>query len=307
MSIPLKASIPVTLRATAALVLALIVSAPLAGGEAALAWQGSDIGGMQPMGSHAWDGGTLTVIGAGAGLNVKGADQLHFVHVGRPAGDFEVVVRLADLSGEGDARAGIMARADGGPSAAMATVSFQMKDNGLGWMSRIPGAEPAAPARLFSGGIQLASKPPLWLRMVRRSKNFAVYKSRDGRLWSMISNVSGGPIVLDGPVQLGVFVSSGVAGKTATATFDSIATGGPQMRYKTSWVGNTFGSREEDKHVSNTISAMWVAPDGTCYTSSYWDEGGRPVTSYRDGRAARGLPIGTPQTAEGAISGDATH
>jgi hypothetical protein len=297
----------VTLRATAALVLALIVSAPLAGGEAALAWQGSDIGGMQPMGSHAWDGGTLTVIGAGAGLNVKGADQLHFVHVGRPAGDFEVVVRLADLSGEGDARAGIMARADGGPSAAMATVSFQMKDNGLGWMSRIPGAEPAAPARLFSGGIQLASKPPLWLRMVRRSKNFAVYKSRDGRLWSMISNVSGGPIVLDGPVQLGVFVSSGVAGKTATATFDSIATGGPQMRYKTSWVGNTFGSREEDKHVSNTISAMWVAPDGTCYTSSYWDEGGRPVTSYRDGRAARGLPIGTPQTAEGAISGDATH
>ena len=123
----------------------------------------------------------------------------------------------------------------------------------------------------------------------------------------MISNVSGGPIAFDGPVQLGVFVSSGVAGKTATATFDSIAIGAPQMRYKTSWVGNTFGSREEDKHVSNAISAMWVAPDGTCYTSSYWDEGGRPVTSYRDGRAARGLPIGTPQTAEGAITGDATH
>ena len=227
------------------------------------------------------------MIGAGAGLNVKGADQLHFVHVGRPAGDFEVVVRLAGLAGEGDARAGIMARADGGASAAMATVSFQVKDNGLGWMSRIPGGEPSAPPRLFSGGIQLANKPPLWLRMVRRSKDFAVYKSRDGRLWSMISNVSGGPIVLDGPVQLGVFVSSGVEGKTATASFDSIATGGPQMRYKTSWVGNTFGSREEDKYVSNTISAMWVAPDGTCYTSSYWDEGGRPVTSYRDGRAAR--------------------
>ena len=114
-------------------------------------------------------------------------------------------------------------------------------------------------------------------------------------------------IVHFGPVQLGVFVSSGVAGRTATATFDSIAIGASQMRYKTSWVGNTFGSREEDKHVSNAISAMWFAPDGTCYTSSYWDEGGRPVTSYRDGRAARGLPIGTPQTAEGAITGDAAH
>lgn len=59
--------------------------------------------------------------------------------------------------------------------------------------------------------------------------------------------------------------------------------------------------------MSNALSAMWVAPDGTCYASSYWDEGGRPVTSYRDGRAARGLPIGTPQTAEGAITGDAGH
>ena len=120
-----------------ALVLALIVRAPVAGSEAASAWQGSDIGGGQSTGSHTWNGRTLTVTGAGAGLNVKNADQLHFVHVGRPAGDFEVVVRLVDFSGEGDARAGIMARADGGASAAMATLSFQVKDNGLGWMSRI--------------------------------------------------------------------------------------------------------------------------------------------------------------------------
>ncbi len=289
------------------LVLALFGCAPATAGDAAYAWQGSDIGGGQPTGSHSWDGKTLTVIGAGAGLNVKNADQLHFLYVSRPAGDFEVVVRLADFSGEGDARTGIMARADGVASAAMAAVSFQAKDNGLGWISRIPGAGPPEPPRLFAGGINLASKPPLWLRMVRLSKNFAVYKSRDGRLWSMISNVSGGPIAIGGPVQLGVFVSSGAEGKTVTAAFDSIAIGAPQMGYKTSWVGNTFGSREEDKHVSNTISAMWVAPDGTCYTSSYWDEGGRPVTSYRDGRAARGLPIGTPQTAEGAITGDATH
>ncbi|MCU0873179.1 MAG: hypothetical protein MUE50_12640 [Pirellulaceae bacterium] len=288
-------------------VLALIVCVPAAGSEAAFAWQGSDIGGGQPTGSHTWDGQTLTVSGAGAGLNVKHADQLHFAHVGRPAGDFEVVVRLRDFSGEGDARAGIMARADGSASAAMAAVSFQTKDNGLSWISRIPGAGPPQPPRLFAGGINLANKPPLWLRMVRLSKNFAVYKSRDGRLWSMISNVSGGPLAIDGPVQLGVFVSSGVEGKTVTAAFDSIAIGAPRMRYKTSWVGNTFGSREEDKHVSNAISAMWVALDGTCYTSSYWDEGGRPVTSYRAGRAARGLPIGTPQTAEGAITGDATH
>ena len=304
--------------------LALIVCTPAFGEEAAFAWKGSDLGGGQPTGSHTWDGRTLTVTGAGVGLNVKNADQVHFVHVGRPAGDFEAVVRLVDFSGEEEGRAGIMARADNctpganatdaddrkpeaDVTAAMATVSFLAQDNGLGWMSRVPRIEPPAAPQIFSGGINLANKPPLWLRMARLGKNFAVYKSRDGRLWSMISNVSGGPIAIDGPLQLGVFVSSGTEDKTVTAAFDSIAIGAPQMRYQTSWVGNTFGSREEDKHVSNTISAMWVAPDGTCYTSSYWDEGGRPVTSYRDGRAARGLPIGTPQTAEGAITGDATR
>ena len=45
-------------------VLALIVCVPAAGSEAAFAWQGSDIGGGQPTGSHTWDGQTLTVSGA---------------------------------------------------------------------------------------------------------------------------------------------------------------------------------------------------------------------------------------------------
>ena len=138
-------------------------------------------------------------------------------------------------------------------------------------------------------------------------KNFAVYKSRDGNFWSMISNVSGGPCTLKGRLELGFFVTNAAGKKPVTATFDSIRIGVAHLRYKTSWVGNTFGCREDDKHVSNALSAMWVAPDGTCYTSSYWDEGGRPVTSYRDGKAARGLPIGTPQTAEGGITGDNRH
>ena len=138
-------------------------------------------------------------------------------------------------------------------------------------------------------------------------KNFAVYKSRDGRLWSMVSNVSGGPCGLDGRLDVGFFVANAASEKPVTAVFDSIGIGAPHMRYRTSWVGNSFGCRQDDNHVSNGLSAMWVAPDGTCYASSYWDEGGQPVTSYRNGRVARGLPIGTPQTAEGGVTGDGKH
>ncbi len=64
------------------------------------------------------------------------------------------------------------------------------------WSPDVTGDKPVdrKVERRITGGIQLANQPPLWLRMVRWKSNFAVYKSRDGRLWSMISNVSGGPI-----------------------------------------------------------------------------------------------------------------
>ena len=269
-------------------------------------WKSAGIGTAAPE-DYSWDQKTLKITGAGAGLNVKGNDQFQFVYLTRQAGDFEVVVRLADFTGSGDAGAGIMARIDDTPHGAMAALFFNRKDNSVNWKSRISGATPQETPRMFSAGIPLAQRPPLWLRMVRLGKNFAVYKSRDGQLWSMISNVSGGPVALAGRLKLGFFVFSAAEDKPVTATFDSIRIGAAQMRYKTSWVGNTFGCRGEDNHVSNGLSALWVAPDGTCYASSYWDEAGQPVTSYRNGRVVRGLPIGTPQTAEGGITGDATN
>lgn len=51
--------------------------------------------------------------------------------------------------------------------------------------------------------------------------------------------------------------------------------------YKTSWIGNTFGGG--NKWVQLQISAMYVAPDGTIYTNSIWDEAGREAGIYKDG------------------------
>ena len=293
------------------------------------AWKYSGVGAPPEGGKYTWDKGVLTLTGNGSGLNIKGTDQCQYVYITRQAGDFEVVVRLTDITSDGEATAGIMVRADDTPNGAMTACYFSTKNHTLNFISRIPGSDAKKTPRIFSSGIQLANpqpvvelppadpdnpaqdlapvaKPPaprlpLWIRLVRMDKNFAVYKSRDGKLWSMISNVSGGPIALDGAFSAGVFVTR--PGDTpAKASFDSIQITPAKMRYKTSWVGNSFGCRDEDNHVSNALSALWVAPDGTCYTSSYWDEAGQPVTSYRDGKVLRGLPIGTPQTAEGGIT-----
>ena len=50
----------------------------------------------------------------------------------------------------------------------------------------------------------------------------------------------------------------------------------------TSWIGNTFGGA--DGHwVQNNIATLFVAPDGTCYTNSFWDEGAHEAGIYKDG------------------------
>ncbi|MBV9868027.1 MAG: hypothetical protein JO316_21940 [Abitibacteriaceae bacterium] len=53
------------------------------------------------------------------------------------------------------------------------------------------------------------------------------------------------------------------------------------LNYTVSWVGNTFPGAQ--KWVQQDIHAMWVTPDGTIYTNTGWDEGGREVGAYKNG------------------------
>jgi hypothetical protein len=55
------------------------------------------------------------------------------------------------------------------------------------------------------------------------------------------------------------------------------------LDYTTSWVGNTFGGGRE--WVQNGAESLCVRGDGTCAVGSFWDEAGREVGLYKDGRA----------------------
>lgn len=55
----------------------------------------------------------------------------------------------------------------------------------------------------------------------------------------------------------------------------------PTNTYQTSWIGNSFGGG--NKWVQNYIEAMYVAPNGTVYTNSHWDEAGAEASIYKDG------------------------
>jgi len=60
------------------------------------------------------------------------------------------------------------------------------------------------------------------------------------------------------------------------------------LTYSTSWIGNTFGGEiapglPDHKHVQISADDVYVAPDGTVYTDTNWDENGYEAGFYRDG------------------------
>ena len=60
--------------------------------------------------------------------------------------------------------------------------------------------------------------------------------------------------------------------------------------YTTSWIGNSFGGNDPNPpnqtlyHVPLNMNSIYVRPDGRVFTNTGWDEGGRPISIFKDGR-----------------------
>ncbi|MFP3589531.1 hypothetical protein SCB29_38915, partial [Paraburkholderia sp. SIMBA_055] len=55
-----------------------------------------------------------------------------------------------------------------------------------------------------------------------------------------------------------------------------------QLTYTTSWIGNSFGFGD-GKWMQQDIQSINVAPDGTVFTNSPWDESGSEIAAYKNG------------------------
>ena len=75
--------------------------------------------------------------------------------------------------------------------------------------------------------------------------------------------------------------NSGRAGDPAgrVKSYTPVAGGGA---YSVSWLGNTYPDVEN--YVGNAARSMWVSPGGIVYTASEWDEKGRNIGIYQNGR-----------------------
>lgn len=280
----------------------------------AQSWQDADIGAPPSAGSHTLSGGALTVVGSGAGDTYNGNDQLHYTYYQFPGGDIDIIARISAFTGSPGGRAGIMLRAGNSPGDISAEISFQYQaasdgNNGVGCDAHDPSTTYGG---LPNDGVETRMTTPMWLRLVRMGLNFGVYKSPDGKIWSMLGNTSGWQFAPSGPIEVGFFTSSGSSTSAASATFDNILIGPPAMGYETSWFGNTFGGNISDDHVSGGITSLWTGSDGSCYTNSYYDEGGEASKIYRNGQVVKGLSEGNPyignsECGEGSITSDGTN
>jgi hypothetical protein len=275
-------------------------------------WRDAQIGSPSVTGGHTLSRGVLAVTGSGKGELFDGEqDQYHFSYRSVPAGDIEMIARLVSLEGPPHSRAGLLLRADNKPSSSEALVAFYLQNttDATGRVRNEVRAKGRYPAALYprdGSGHLTDLKFPLWLRIVRIGKEFAVYKSPDGHLWSMVANDSGRAFTPSRPFFAGFFVAGGTAEITATAKFDHVSVRQPKRGYRTSWIGNNF-SQNSVGYVSNSISALWVGPDGTCYTNSYYDEAGESAKIYKDGKVIKRFdndPFGNNEVGEGSITSD---
>ncbi len=216
-------------------------------------------------GNYQLDGRSLTVRGDNGFLLCRRVD-----------GDFEFHVRIVGLSGNDKNRSVTLHLLPG--------LDADARDAGASHRVRV--TKRGGPGK----------DDPVWLRLERQGRNTAMFRSGDGRRFL---NRGGRSLPAAGPVYIGIEL----AGKGTTAVLDAVRlTPGVQRSYKTSWVGNSLPGPVTDT-VSFNMTGLHVRPDGTCLTTSFFEEQGHCLAAYKDGKnigpGRKTVPAGIAVTSNG--------
>ncbi len=145
-------------------------------------------------------------------------------------------------------------------------------------------ADDALPAvRVFSQRIDSTDQEeqPRFLRVLLHGRNVAFHEGTDGIRW--LNRMGGRTLRGGAPLRLRLRLEA-PASATASARIEIVRerdTSAPG--YTTAWFGNTLPGSVHDT-VSFNMTSLAVAPDGTCYTTSFFEEQGHCLAAYRDGR-----------------------
>lgn len=243
---------------------------------AADGWRSDDLGQPGAPGNAVEHAGFWTIKGGGAGpFFATPAWAGHFLH--RTAeGDFSLTTRLHLPRGKGG-RAGLMVRENMEAKGWFRFIHFD--DGRIRGLARYPDG-------LINWGYHNSNPvadESVWLRVERRGRCVVARWSVNGMDWSLVSPSDDRWVTDSANLEVGVAVMRDEKDQgLAEAVVNQLRLEPLTLAHRTSWVGNSEGANPG--WVQNHIAALSVAPNGTVYTASEWDEGSREMGIYRDGR-----------------------
>ena len=177
-------------------------------------WAGTDIGAVGIGGKSEESGGLFGLIGAGADI-WGSSDAFQFAHVALP-GDGTITAKVASLDGVHQwSKAGVMVRESLSPSAAHA-FALVSAANGVAFQRRTSDGA----LSVHTSGPNVGA--PQWLRLTRTGTVVTAFASSDGVDWSVIGSDS---LAVEGPVYVGLAVTSHDASRAAGAAFTNVTIG----------------------------------------------------------------------------------
>ena len=183
-------------------------SGALSFGDVGLFDPGSEIG------SHSFNGGTVTVSGAGMGITNSNSDGFYYLRQTSTGNQIDVIARISSVSGgaSGNGRAGIMMRDGNGQSDLMVFVGIT-NDGRFCWSYRTtPGANASVS---HTNNISA----PRFIRLTRSGQSFNAAHSANGTNWTTPYSVTLNNASQSMSVGL---VSTGAGSNATTATFSQV-------------------------------------------------------------------------------------
>ena len=172
-----------------------------------------DVGGPAIAGSVQYSNGTYTV--RAAGVDIWGtSDQFHFVYR-QVTGDVQITARVASLQAiDPWSKAGVMIR-ETLTGASRHAFAHPTPANGYRLTRRLNTGDISSSTSTTSG-----NPPPGWVRLVRRSNTFEMYRSADGVTWTLHDSVQ---ITMAANVYVGLAVTSHNVSTATTAVLDNLS------------------------------------------------------------------------------------
>jgi regulation of enolase protein 1 (concanavalin A-like superfamily) len=191
-----------------------VVAAPDGGSTLPNPWRTQGIGPDGAAGDASYDGGNVTLIGAGTGVGGT-EDSFRFLY--QPSsGDCSNTVRVTSLGdATPEAATGVMIRESMNDDATEAGV-WVTPDQGIVFTARTK----------TGGTTRLATEPcaavPVWLRIERSANLFRAYYSTDGQSWTQVGPTRS--IKMSSSAYIGMGVNSGDGDLLNSSTMDHATT-----------------------------------------------------------------------------------